>query len=123
MIFTERRLARPRSPWPLRAALGALLVFANGLALLALLSGYDVLNWDAVTARSRASYALDDHGVGFAAAWFMAVGLVVVPVVTIVAVVLLATAMLRGSRAAWAAMCVLTGSYLLCCGSPSPRLA
>jgi len=100
-----RRSARPLPPWSLWAVLGTFLVFATGLTLLALLSGYDLRHWAAVTAQSRATYTVDDHGLGDASAWFMTVGLVLVPVLTVVALILLTAAMLRGNRTAWAVTC------------------
>jgi hypothetical protein len=100
--------------------LGALLVFATGLALLALLSGYDLRHWDAVIAPSLARYTLDDHGVGIALAWYMTVVLALVSILTIAALFPLSVMLLRGSRTARAVTGVLTCSYLLCCGALLP---
>ncbi len=109
--------------WSTRAALGALVVFVVGLSLFGLSFLYDLRNWDAVVAPSRATYTIDDHGAGEAAAWMMSVGVVGMSGLTILALAFLTAPIVRGSRFASGLTCVITCSYLLCCGAWFPGLA
>lgn len=106
--------------WPKRVAVAALMVFVLGQLLLVVVVGYQLTHWDTVTAPSRATYAVDDHGVGVAAMWFMSMGALVVSAGVILVLGVLLTSMLRGSRTAWRGICVLLCCYLVLCGIPLP---
>ena len=106
--------------WPIRLAVAALMVFVLGHVLFIVVVSYQLTHWDAVTAPSRATYALDDHGAGMAAMWFMLVGALVVSALVILVLGMLLTSMLRGSRTAWRGICVLLCCYLVLCGIALP---
>ena len=108
----------PGLSWPIRVAVAALMVFVLGHVLFIVVVSYQLTHWDAVTAPSRATYALDDHGAGMAAMWFMLVGALVVSALVILVLGVLLTSMLRGSRTAWRGICVLLCCYLVLCGIP-----
>lgn len=106
--------------WPTQVAAAALMVFVLGHVLFVVVVGYQLTHWDTATASSRATYALDDHGAGVAAMWFMSVGALVVSALVILVLGVLLTSMLRGSRTAWRGICVLLCCYLVLCGIPLP---
>lgn len=106
--------------WPKRAAVAALMVFGLGQLLLVGVVAYQLTHWDAVTVPSQATYAVDDHGAGIAAMWFMSVGALVVSATVILVLGVLLTSMLRGSRTAGRGICVLLCCYLVLCGIPLP---